>query len=382
MVTSLFCLLLTSGLALAQDSPFDEPLPSGRSWIEAEALLWWMQAANLPPLVTASPPGTALGNIGVLTTPGTAVLFGGSPVNGDLSAGGRITAGLWLNCDRTVGVEGYFFELGKQTQRFSGGAPGSVGRPFINTDTGLPDAEIVSAPGFLDGSVQASASSGNLLGAGVLGRFNLCNGCWYCLDALAGYRYLSLSDQVDITENLTSTDPTQKVVPLGTNIILTDSFHTTNQFNGGDIGLAGELRWNSWTLGGTARVALGSTHERADISGSTTVTVPGFPTAVNPGGLLALSSNSGSHTRDVFAVVPEARLQLACQLNAHLRVHIGYTFLYWSQVARAGDQIDLVVNPALLPPPKPGASPARPEFTFQGTSFWAQGIDLGLTFRF
>jgi hypothetical protein len=59
-------------------------------------------------------------------------------VNGDLSAGGRITAGLWLNCDRTVGVEGYFFELGKRTQRFSGGAPGNVGRPFINAVTGLP----------------------------------------------------------------------------------------------------------------------------------------------------------------------------------------------------------------------------------------------------
>ena len=56
----------------------------------------------------------------------------------------------------------------------------------------------------------------------------------------------------------------------------------------------------------------------------------------------------------------EMRVQLAYQVGPHLSVHAGYTFLYWSQVVRAGDQIDLVVNPALLPPPVPGASPLRP----------------------
>jgi hypothetical protein len=310
------------------------------------------------------------------------VLFGGSPVNDDLRGGGRLTAGFWLDCDQTCGVEAYYFQLGTQAQGFSGGTPARLGRPFINAVTGAPDAELISFPGFLDGSVQASASSGSLAGTGVLGRANLCCDCCYRLDALAGYRYLTWSDRVGITENLTSTDPAQKVAPLGTNIILVDRFRTTNQFNGGDVGLAGELRWNDWALGGTARIALGTTHEQADINGSTTVTVPGFAPAINPGGLLALSSNSGSHTRNVFAVVPEARVQLAYEVGPHMRVHAGYTFLYWSRLIRAGDQIDLVVNPALLPPHAPGASPARPAFTFQGTGIWAQGIDLGVEFRF
>ncbi len=65
-----------------------------------------------------------------------------------------------------------------------------------------------------------------------------------------------------------------------------------------------------------------------------------------------------------------------------MRVHAGYSFLYWSEVVRAGDQVDLVVNPDLLPPPLPGASPLRPAFQFQGTGIWAQGIDLGIEFRF
>ncbi len=80
-----------------------------------------MKSANLPPLVTGSPPGTALADTGVPGAPGTAVLFGGSPVDGDLRVGGRVTAGLWLDGDRTFGVEAYFFQVGTQTQGFTGG---------------------------------------------------------------------------------------------------------------------------------------------------------------------------------------------------------------------------------------------------------------------
>jgi hypothetical protein len=365
-----------------------QPRSNGRLWVEAEALLWWMKGANLPPLVTASPPGTPLTDVGVPATAGVSVLFGGSPVNGDLRAGARITAGIWLDCDHTCGVEAYFLQLGSQSQSFNGGSPGSLGRPFIDTATGLPNAQLVSLPGFLDGNVQAIAASQGLIGAGALGRCNLCCGSDCCcnyayrLDALAGYRYLSLIDRVGISENLTSTDPTQTVAPLGTNLIVADSFHTNNQFYGADLGLTGEFRRNSWSLASTVRVALGATVERVDINGTTITTVPGLPSVVNSGGLLALSSNSGTHTRGAFAVVPEARIQLAYQVTPHVRVHVGYTILYWSQVARAGDQIDLVVNPALLPPPLPGASPLRPAFTFQGTGFWAQGVDLGMSFSF
>jgi hypothetical protein len=366
----------------------DQSAVSGRFWVDGDVLLWWMRRANLPPLVTGSPAGTAGAAVGVPGLPGTAVLFGGTPVNGEGRVGGRVTAGLWLDCDHTCGVEAYFFQLCNQTQRFSGGTPGSVGRPFIDASTGTPNAELVSLAGFLDGNLQASASTPGLIGTGALGRCNLCCGCDCCgnqsyrLDALAGYRYLSLSDRVGIAENLTSTDPAQRRAPLGTNILVTDSFHSHNQFHGADFGLTGEFRRNAWSLSGMVRIALGATLERVDINGTTIVTVPGFPPVVNSGGLLALSSNSGTHSRSPFAVVPEARVQLAYQATERVRVHVGYTFLYWSQVARAGDQIDLVVNPALLPPPVPGASPLRPAFNFHGTGFWGQGIDLGLEFRF
>src|SRR5262249_11215773 len=40
--------------------------PPGRFWAEADYLLWWMRGASLPPLVTASPPGTGRRQAGVL----------------------------------------------------------------------------------------------------------------------------------------------------------------------------------------------------------------------------------------------------------------------------------------------------------------------------
>jgi hypothetical protein len=117
--TSLLLLLLTSSWAFAQDRASPDALgpditslamqPLRDYWVDAEALLWWMRPAKLPPLVTASPPGTPQAAAGVLGAPGTSVLFGGSAANGELTPGGRITARLWPRCQGVVGIEGYFF---------------------------------------------------------------------------------------------------------------------------------------------------------------------------------------------------------------------------------------------------------------------------------
>ena len=48
-----------------------------------------------------------------------------------------------------------------------------------------------------------------------------------------------------------------------------------------------------------------------------------------------------------------------------------------------GNQIDLNVNPNLLPPVvTPITGPLQPAPKFDQTSLWIQGIDLGLEFRF
>jgi hypothetical protein len=180
-----------------------------------------MRGAALPPLVTTSPPGTPVGQAGVLGTPGAVVLFGDNHVNNDARSGFRVTLGGWLNEQQTLGLEGSFFMLKRLATGFTVSSPGSpiLARPFVDATTGLPAAELVAFPGTLSGTVRAAESSTGLLGAGALLRCNLCCGCGYRVDAGGGYRYLRFTDGLSVTEDLVSTNPVSPAFfPLGTMI--------------------------------------------------------------------------------------------------------------------------------------------------------------------
>jgi hypothetical protein len=361
-----------------------------RFWAEVDYLLWWMRGDSVPPLVTTSPPGTPRNQAGVLGAPGTTVLFGGSRDNGELRSGGAVSFGYWFDDCQTCGIEADFFMLETRATQFSAISNGStiLARPFINANNGQPQSQLIGFPGLVAGQVNATDTSTGLLGAGAWLRQNLCSnpcGCNpYRLDALIGYRYLRLTDNLSITEDLVSTNPNNpNFVPLGTTLTVNDRFATENNFQGLDLGLAGEVYHGRWVLGGFARVALGVNIEEVDINGSTRIAVPGAAAVTSPGGLLALQSNIGSHSRDRFAVVPEIGVKLGYQLTPHLRLQAGYSFLYWSEVVRPGNQIDLRVNPNLLPPVAgPVTGPLQPAANIQGTPFWAQGFSFGLQVRF
>jgi hypothetical protein len=63
---------------------------------------------------------------------------------------------------------------------------------------------------------------------------------------------------------------------------------------------------------------------------------------------------------------------------------MGYSFLYWSNVWRAGDQIDRVVDvtqiPNFAPPDVQPTGFARPGVPFRTSDFWAQGLNFGVEF--
>jgi hypothetical protein len=75
-------------------------------------------------------------------------------------------------------------------------------------------------------------------------------------------------------------------------------------------------------------------------------------------------------------------VRLGAQVTERMRAFVGYNFLYWSNVARAGEQIDLRVNPNQIAPPQPLNGPALPAFTPRRSDYWVQGISLGLELRF
>ena len=144
---------------------------------------------------------------------------------------------------------------------------------------------------------------------------------------------------------------------------MVDEFTASNQFHGLLIGVAGEYRMNYWFVKGRAALSFGGTFREATISGATSVHVPPLAPVTLPGGLLALSSNSGTFSESDWVFAPEASLRVGYQVSSNLRAYMGYAFLYWPGVYRAANQIDPVVNPSLIPPREmPICGPVRPLF--------------------
>jgi hypothetical protein len=371
--------------------------PSNRFWAGADYLLWWIKDSKLPPLVTTGPAASG----GALGYPGTSILFGGThDYDHEDFSGGRFTAGMWLDCERTVGLEGSYFFLGGHNNFFNAGSSGAVGsavlaRPFYDLSSGgASNSELAAFPGWgflgpqVGGSIHVALNS-SLQGAEANGVLNLaCSPC-FRFDLLGGFRYLELREDVDILEhvNVLPTADTAAFGPVftpGNQIDLFDGFGTRNHFYGGQIGGRAEWVRGRIFVDVLGKVALGDTDEELDINGNTLVTTAAGARTRTPGGLLALSDNIGSYSRNRFAVVPEAGVNVGYQINCHLRAYVGYTFLYWSDVARPGDQINLGLNSNRAPTSgtyNPAATPAR-VVAIRDTDFWAQGINFGLEFCF
>jgi hypothetical protein len=354
--------------------------PPGCVWVGAEWLYWVTSGQSLPPLVTSS----TAGGTGALV-PGNTLLYGNQRANNDWRSGLRVYGGFWLDKCHHFGIETDFFFLGDSNQGFVASGNGAAGtpliaRPFFNTVTNLPDSELVAAPGFLSGTVTTNAQS-SIIGGGANFRHNLC--CNQCgrFDLYYGYRYFNLTDEVTVTEDLLTTAATP-LLPAGVRFQIIDHFRTSNNFNGGVIGVIAERQYDCWVVGFRAGCALGANYQTIEITGATTTTPPGGVPTTLPGGLLTQSSNIGHYERSTFAVMPELGVKLGCQITNYLQLYAGYNFLYLSNVVRAGDQIDLRVNPNLLPPGNGLGGPALPAVLFKTTDFWAQGVSVGVRLNY
>lgn len=356
--------------------------PDGRVWMRGEAILWWLSGANVPPLVTEDVTGATPG---VLGAPGTVVRFGGRDIFENPRIGARFTAGMWLDRDQTCGIEANFFFLAQSGNNFTlGSTDGSraIGRPFLNVQTGLQDAQLVSfANGIipLAGSVAVTPRS-DFFGGELNYRHNLCFDCRRRWDFLIGYRALQLNESIDIQENLLPLGPL--VVP-GSSIFVHDRFATENQFHGLNLGLAREIRSGMWSFDVYGKVALGNLHSVVNIDGSTRLAIPGAGAANLRGGLLALPTNIGRYEDNRFVAIPELGVNVGVQVSQHVRLLGGYTLLVVPDVARAGEQIDLRVNPSFIQGGAiaPTGIPA-PFPLFNRSDLWAQGLNLGLEVKY
>ncbi len=341
-----------------------------RLWFRGESLLWWLRGGQTPPLLTTSSGTTSQAEAGVL--PGATVLFGGQELNTGLHAGSRMTFGLWLDGCEESGLEFSYFILGENRQSYysneSNGAP-ILARPFFDVSGGSQSHILIAYPNFSNGNFTATSTE-NFQGAEALWRRAIVHGCDGRIDFLAGYRFLRLTDGLEIASVQTAFEQT---------VGASDTFHTRNDFNGVDVGFSTQWRRNRWSFDTLLKLGIGQTHTQVLIKGSTVVN-NGTPLS---GGLLALPSNMGIHESRQFSVIPEIGLTLGYDLTSRLKATVGYTLLYWSNVARPGDQIDLNVDPnqfpTLLVPVGTGTKPA---FVLHTSDFWAQGLNLGLEYCF
>lgn len=363
-------------------TPILEPTvsqPSTRFYGGAEFVFWWVQGNYVPPLVTASPPGTPQASAGVLGAPGTTILFGDDRVNSGMRPGGRFTLGYWFNDAQTFGIEAGLMFLSGRSASFVAGADGSqiISRPYLDATTDLGAAELVSFPGIVRGAVSVAADSDPMIIGDLAFRHALCCDCNRRIYFLAGYRYLYFAESLEIREDLTSLDP----LTLDTNIRVTDSFQTRNSFNGGLLGIEGEWVYGLFSLRVSGKLALGNLYREVTIAGNTVIAAPGAAPIAYNGGLLTQSSNSGTFSSNHFVFIPELGLTAGCQITPGIRATVGYSLLWLNDFVRPGEQIDRSVNPNLIPPALPSA-PVRPLYTLRETDFWVQGIRLGLEFRF
>ena len=340
----------------------------GRLWFNAELLGWATKGQDLPALVTNSPAANAT------------VLFGNDRVHDEMRLGGRITGGWWWTPEQRGGLELHYFGVDGEDVDFRAGNATFpvVARPFIDAGTGLPASTVVNSPGVAIGGIRVRADM-EFTGAGAHLRRRLAMGHSYRIDGLLGYRYLRLYDQLRTLENFTSLSPASGFA-AGLDVERFDRFRTENEFHGGEIGLLAQWRRNCWSIDLLGKAAYGATHEGIFVQGQTTTTDAGGTATVFPGGLLAQASNAGSVTNTRESFVGELGISLKYHLNCQTRLAIGYSAVYWADVARSADQIDLTVAAAQIPPA--GGVGGRPLVPLAETEFWAHGLNASFEYQF
>jgi hypothetical protein len=349
----------------------DRPLPAQllpyRVWVRPEFLIWWVKGTPLPPIAAVTD------NSGNSQT-----AIGDGTTNFGALSGFRIGFGAWFDDAAHIGFDSSFFGLERAVNHQAvisddNGGP-AIGLSFVNAAPGQSGEflQMLSIPGAFAGDVFVRSTL-EMSGAEINAAFCLVRTGCFELTGLVGFRYLEMNENLFIDAD--STD-----VASGGFLSLSDHFATHNQFYGGQVGAKMSWQTGRFSVDGAAKLALGGTQNRVDITGFS------FDSFGNStvGGFFAQPSNIGRFTSSSFSVVPSVELKLNYQIGAFTRFFLGYDFLYWNQVVRPGDQVDrnlnLTQSALLTGGPFVGARSPTP--LMSRSDFWAQGMTIGFEFRF
>jgi hypothetical protein len=376
-----------------------------------EYLGWWVKGAPLTvPLVSTGPISTT--HHGFLDRSDSTILYGAphAPAKGgddtqpfSIFSGGRLTLGYDLDDSRTLAIEASGFGLQSQSAGFSISAD-QAGEPIINVPVfnttpytpggrpgGLPPAEdglpaaLPSSPDRFDGNAGVFtggvkiANNLELWGADLKGVANVYRSASWELSGLAGIRFLRLGESFNLFYQSVGISG----VYAGEYGTASDKFATQNSFYGSALGVRGRYWHGPFSVEGSVSVALGASNDVLNVNGGFVSYNFQGTMRSGPEGIFAQPANEGRFSSVHFAVVPEVQLKVGYDITPSTRITLGYDFLFDSSVIRPTDQVNRNI-------PKgqtflqggnivSTTSPAR---IFRLTNFFAQGISVGMQFRF
>jgi Putative beta barrel porin-7 (BBP7) len=366
---------IATGGALAQGAP--APMADSRWSVSAEALFAWFKSSPTPvPIITDS----------YADDPGVNVLLGGGSVDTNPNPGLRLTGAYRIDSRLGVELSGFYIPTRRTSSSVSStGQPGSIDLLLPFYDVTIAQENVTEISFWPDYRGSAQVTLANNLGGGELNlTWTMPPSDTWRVDLLGGFRFLQLRESYTITTSSPFNPPNPADIWN-----TTDSFDARNRFYGLQVGARAVYDRGPWTGSVIGKVALGSMQQRVSVNGflETNDYNNYGATQVFSGGYFALPTNSGDHTRNTFAVVPEIGLNVGYRLTPQATVYLGYSFLYMSNVARPGEQINRNINPTQTvsygnDPPVTPVGPAQPTFSFNTTDFWAQTVSIGLAYRF
>ncbi len=394
------------------DYKYPQPCPL-LFWVKGEYLNWQVKDGNLAAILvttTTSDPN-ATGNFGALDQPDTEVLLGKGPFSFGRLNGGRITGGFSPG-NKIPPIEIGGFWLTQTKPLFRAASDGDLDArvlsiPFQASNLFLPGTqqkiplELASSagfPGLVAGDLSVNATF-DLWGIDANIFLPLLGSDVLFLDCFAGYRYTQLEETLRIRKALQTANPFVLIdfngdpngFGEGFRTVTHDQFNAANHFNGGQLGARTGLTVGRLAFLLDAKLALGQNHQVLTVAGSSTLVTPasklrGASANITiPGGVLALASNSGTFSDNVFSVIPELDVNVGFQLFRSVRLFAGYSLLCWTNVVRPGDQVQNVLDTRQIPTNIEfqsdfvGSAPAR---RFATSDFWAQGFNFGILIGF
>jgi hypothetical protein len=370
------------------------PAP-GMLTFDAEAVLW------LSPNRRASTGISSTGPLGTSFTQGAGDTLGDEHLNRHVLPGARVALGYWWTADNpwvpggklaTGGVEARFMSVAQRSSSFTDDQSPTLTRPFFDGAMGGQSAVVVAAPGLATGALAGTASE-SLWGLEA----NLWRTLHYdwpgttiSVEGMVGLRYLDLNDGIRIGR-VSSFAANPVAFPgfaalAGNNIAEQESFSAQNRFIGGQVGIRGNLILDNAIVTGQFQLGLGDTNEQINIQGNQLRTLANGQSILSQGALLALPSNIGRHMQNKLAAVPELGVKVAVPINAHVTLGMGLTTLYWSRIARPGDQVDQTVDSRQIPSFPGAAAPGaagvgHPGVPFNQSDLWLMGATFSVEFK-